>query len=54
VRKDNGKTVSVAQNISPDDAQMKVGQRVLIQIRGTDGHVGYMRILPLDDAGQKK
>jgi outer membrane lipoprotein SlyB len=61
IKKDNGKTVSIVQNIGKDDQPLKVGQHVMIQSsgeyqeasgRGVAGaHNGqYQRVLPVDDS----
>jgi len=34
IRKENGKTVSIVQNIAKDDEPLKVGQRVMIETSG--------------------
>jgi len=40
----NGKTLTVAQNVSPKDVIMRVGDRVMVQINGQ-----YQRVLPAND-----
>lgn len=61
IKKDNGKTVSIVQNIGKDDKPLHVGQHVMIQTtgeyqeasgRGVAGaHNGqYQRVLPVDDS----
>lgn len=59
IRKENGKTVSIVQNISKDDKPLKVGQRVMIQTSGEyqkasdkKSGVQYQRVMPADDIGK--
>lgn len=40
----NGKTLTVAQNVSPKDTVLQVGDRVIVQINGQ-----YQRVLPAND-----
>lgn len=60
IRKENGKTVSIVQNIGKDEEPLHVGQKVMIQTtgsyqdasgRGTAGARSgqYQRVLPADD-----
>jgi len=60
IKKENGKTVSIVQNIDKDDVPLRVGQRVMIQTSGSyqeasgKGVAGarngqYQRVLPADD-----
>lgn len=56
ITKENGKTVSIAQNIAKDDVPLKVGQRVMIQTSGEYQRAAstarsgeqYQRVLPVD------
>ena len=56
IRKENGKTVSITQNLAKDEEPLKKGQRVMIQTSGeyqkasNRGHQGeqYQRVLPAD------
>ena len=61
IKKENGQTVSIVQNISKDDKPLHVGQRVMIQTSGEyqeasgKGPKGarsgqYQRVLPADDS----
>ena len=61
IRKENGKTVSIVQNIGKDDVPLHVGQHVMIQTTGEyqeasgRGVAGarngqYQRVLPADDS----
>ena len=61
IRKENGKTVSIVQNIGKDDIPLHIGQRVMIQTTGSyqaassggvaGAHNGqYQRVLPADDS----
>lgn len=59
IRKENGKTVSIVQNIAKDDRPLKVGQRVMIQTSGEYQKTAdkkhsaqYQRVLPADDIAQ--
>lgn len=56
IRKENGKTVSIVQNIHKDDAPLKVGQKVMIETSGSWQKASekrhgaqYQRVLPLED-----
>lgn len=40
----NGKTLTVAQNVSPKDVILRVGDRVMVQINGQ-----YQRVLPANE-----
>ncbi|MBI3441828.1 MAG: hypothetical protein HY052_08540 [Proteobacteria bacterium] len=53
IRKEDGKTISIVQNISKDDVPLKVGQRVMIQTSGEYQKASgkkhsaqYQRVLP--------
>ncbi len=48
VTKQHGGTVSVVQNLEEGEAPLKVGQRVMVQIKGVSGKGSYMRVLPAD------
>lgn len=55
IRKENGKTVSIVQNIDKDDEPLRVGQRVMIQTSGEYQKASgsfhgaqYQRVLPAD------
>lgn len=61
IKKENGKTVSIVQNIGKDDKPLHIGQRVMIQTsgeyqqasgRGQHGAQNgqYQRVLPADDS----
>jgi outer membrane lipoprotein SlyB len=61
IKKENGKTVSIVQNIDKDDKPLHIGQRVMIQTsgeyqqasgRGQHGAQNgqYQRVLPADDS----
>lgn len=61
IKKENGKTVSIVQNIGKDDKPLRIGQRVMIQTTGAyqdasgKGVAGarngqYQRVLPADDS----
>ncbi len=61
IKKENGKTVSIVQNIDKDDQPLHIGQRVMIQTsgeyqaasgRGQHGAQNgqYQRVLPADDS----
>lgn len=61
IRKENGHTVSIVQNIGKDERPLHVGQRVMIQTTGSyqeasgrgvaGAHGGqYQRVLPADDS----
>lgn len=56
IKKENGKTVSIVQNISKDDEPLHVGQKVMIQSSGeyqkaSESRHGaqYQRVLPAED-----
>jgi len=60
IKKENGKTVSIVQNIGKDDKPLHVGERVMIQTSGEYQQAGgrgahgaqngqYQRVLPADD-----
>ncbi len=64
IKKENGRTVSIVQNIGKDDKPLSVGQRVMIQTSGSyqeasgkgvaGAHNGqYQRVLPADDSGSQ-
>lgn len=56
IRKENGKTVSIVQNINKDDEPLHVGQKVMIQSSGEYQKAAgsfhgsqYQRVLPAED-----
>ncbi|MDE2337551.1 MAG: hypothetical protein KGL10_09590 [Alphaproteobacteria bacterium] len=59
IRKDDGQTVSIVQNIGKDDKPLHVGERVMIQTDGSYQRASgkhksqYQRVLPLDDSEGK-